>query len=138
MFPSVSIQNQKGLGLPSALFLIVIMVLIVASINQINELSAEAYGREWLSQRAFYAAESGAQIAATHILNTSEPSPACNNSFISNLSLATPGLSTCIVNVECSSLVVSSETFLTLTSNGACGTGPDQASRIIQVRLVDD
>ena len=138
MSPSYRLQKQAGIGLPSALFLIVIMVLIVASINQINELSAEAYGREWLSQRAFYAAESGAQIAATYILNANEAAPACNNSFINNLSLSTPGLSACEIHVACSSVVISSETFLTLTSNGSCGTGPDQASRIIQVRLVDD
>ena len=130
--------KQAGLGLPSALFLIVVMMLIVASINQLNELNAEAYGREWLSQKAFYAAESGAQAGAVFILNGSETAPTCNASFINNLTLSTAGLSSCSVSVSCNTQTVSSETYLTLTSTGQCGSGPDQTTRIVQVRLIDD
>lgn len=131
-------QTQKGFGLPSALFLIVVMVLIIASINQLNEMNAQAYGREWLSQRAFYAAESGAQLAATYALNSSESTPTCNGTFINNLALTTPGLSSCTINVGCGTQTVSSETFITLTSTGQCGSGPDRTTRIVQVRLIDE
>ncbi|MFT6327453.1 MAG: hypothetical protein ACJAYK_002447, partial [Crocinitomicaceae bacterium] len=31
-----------------------------------------------------------------------------------------------------------SETYITLTSTSSCGTGADQATRIVQVRLLDD
>ena len=133
-----TIHSQAGLGLPSALFLIIVMVLIVAAINQINELSAQAYGREWLSQRAFYAAESGAQLAAVYALNDSETSPVCNTTFINNLSFSAVGLSSCSVSVDCHSQSVSSETYITFTSTGQCGSGPDLATRIVQVRLIDD
>jgi MSHA biogenesis protein MshP len=132
------LNRQAGIGLPAAIFLIVVMMLIVGSINQLNELNAQAYGREWLSQRAFYAAESGAQAAAVFVLNTNQVMPACNNAFIANQALNTPGFGNCIINVECSSQVVSLQTYTTLTSIGQCGTGPDQATRIVQVRLTDD
>lgn len=138
MYLNSKIKYQKGFGLPSALFLIVIMVLIIASINQLNEMNAQAYGREWLSQRAFYAAESGAQLAATYTLNSAETTPTCDADFIDNLSLTTSGLSSCTINVGCGTQDVASETFITLTSTGQCGSGPDQSTRIVQVRLLDD
>jgi MSHA biogenesis protein MshP len=131
-------NRQAGLGLPAAIFLIVVMILIVASINQLNELNAQAYGREWLSQRAFYAAESGAQTAAVLMLNGLETAPTCDANFINNLSLTAAGLNSCIINVACGSQTISSETYITLTSTSSCGTGADQATRIVQVRLLDD
>lgn len=129
------INKQAGLGLPSALFLIVIMVLIVAAINQLNEMNALAYGREWLSMRAFYAAESGAQTAAIYVLNPAQALPTCDANFISALSLPASGLSGCSVGVSCGLQTVASESYYTLTSTGTCGTGMDQATRVIQVRL---
>lgn len=128
--------KQSGLGLPSALFLILIMVLIVAAINQLNEMNAAAYGREWLSMRAFYAAESGAQISAVYHLG-SEVAPACNNNFIDNLDLTASGLSECTVDVNCTQLNPSDgRTYFTLTSTGSCGSGADTATRVVQVRFV--
>jgi MSHA biogenesis protein MshP len=136
--PVNNYNHQAGLGLPSAIFLIVVMTLIVAALNQLNELNSQAYGREWLSQRAFYAAESGAQAAAVLILNSSEVEPACDASFINNASLAAAGFNSCNINVACDSQTISLETYITLTSTGSCGTGADQATRIVQVRLLDD
>lgn len=129
-----SCSRQRGLGLPSALFLILIMILIVAAINQLNEMSAAAYGREWLGMRAFYAAESGAQLSAVYVL-TPEIAPVCDANFINNLNLTTFGLSECRVNVACDEMIVQTNTYFTLTSTGTCGTGIDTATRAIQIRL---
>ncbi len=126
--------KQKGLGLPAALFLIIIMVMIVAAINQINEMNASAYGREWLSMSAFYAAESGAQTAALYVLNTTAVAPACDGNFINGLTPA--GMSFCSINVTCSSQTVDALNYFTFTSTATCGEGPDAATRIIQVRVM--
>ena len=128
-------SKQSGLGLPSALFLILVMVLIVAAINQLNEMNALAYGREWLSMRAFYAAESGAQTAAVYVLNPAQALPICDAAFISALNLSASGLSGCNVSVACGLQTVAGDNFYTLTSTGVCGSGADQATRVIQVRL---
>lgn len=128
-------KNQAGFGLPSAIFIIVIMALIVAAMNQLNEINAAAFGREWLSMKAFYAAESGAQLAATYALNSTQIMPTCDNNFISALNLTANGLASCEVNVVCSVQTVTSQTYYTFTSTGSCGSGIDQASRIIQIRL---
>jgi len=129
------VARQKGLGLPSALFLILVMVLIVGAINQLNEMNAAAYGREWLSMRAFYAAETGAQLSAVYQLS-SEAAPACNSGFIDNLNLTAAGLSECRVDVDCVTQNPSDGlTYYTLTSTGICGAGPDEATRVVQVRF---
>lgn len=127
-------HRQTGLGLPSALFLILIMILIVAAINQLNEMSAAAYGREWLGIRAFYAAETGAQLSAVYML-TPEVAPACDINFINDLNLTTFGLNECRVNVSCEEIIVQANRHITLTSTGICGPEIDAATRAIQIRL---
>ena len=131
-----NLHKQQGLGLPSALFLILVMILLLAAINQINEINASAYGREWLSMRAFYAAESGAQTAAVYTLNSAQAMPTCNNSFISNLDLTTNGLASCSVDVVCSEQTVEGQIYYTFTSSASCGSAADTATRIIQTRLI--
>ncbi len=128
-------RYQGGFGLPSALFLILVMVLLAAGINQINEINAAAYGREWLSMRAFYAAESGAQTAAVYALNSSQAMLTCDGSFISGLNLTETGLSQCNVDVACSPQTVESQIYYTFTSTATCGDGADAAIRVIQTRL---
>lgn len=128
-------NRQSGLGLPSALFLILVMVLIVAAINQMNETNAAAYGREWLSMRAFYAAETGAQLSAVYQLS-SETEPSCDSNFVNNLNLTSTGLSECSVDVDCLQQTTDAGiVYYTLTSTGTCGGGADTATRVIQVRF---
>ncbi len=128
--------KQQGLGLPSALFLIVVMVMVVGAINQLNEMNAGAYGREWLSMRAFYAAQSGAQISAVHSLNSAQVMPTCDSGFINNFNFPGSILANCILNVECSVQTVALQDYVTLTSRATCGSGVDAATRIVQIRLV--
>ena len=111
--------KQQGLGLPSAIFLILVMALIVAAIHQLNELNA----------KAFYAAESGAQAATGRILSDGG---ACGNY---NQTLTAPGMSNCSFQSTCDEHMINAETFNTITSTGLCGSGVDQATRIIQVRI---
>lgn len=126
--------KQSGFGLPTALFVILVMILIVAAINTLNQINADTYGRQWLSMRAFYAAESGANLAATYHLSDLA-APACNNAFINDLNLSANGLNECSINVACEQQTENGEEFFTLTSTGQCGRGPDQTTRIIQIRI---
>lgn len=127
-------KTQVGFGLPSALFLITVLLLIVAAMNQLNESNAVAYGREWLSMRAFYAAESGAQTAATYALHSSSSLPTCDGDLFDGTSMSL-ALHTCGFTVACNLQNVDGVNFITLTSTGQCGSGADRATRVIQVRL---
>jgi len=65
MCPEPSLSRQQGAGLPIAIFIITVLALIVTSMAQQQESSGAAISQQILSQRAFYAAESGAQAAVT-------------------------------------------------------------------------
>ncbi|MCP5325401.1 MAG: hypothetical protein H7A09_03605 [Oceanospirillaceae bacterium] len=122
------------MGLPTALFIIVVLALIVAALNNLNDVSAKAYGREWLSLQAFYAAESGAQAAASWALHPDLTHPACSANYYAR-NYTAPGMQNCTVQVACIQDAIGSDVFYTMTSNATCGSGADQARRIIQVRL---
>ncbi len=132
---AMNIQSQKGLGLPSALFLILIVILLLTVMNQLNQVNAIAYSREWLSVRSLYAAESGAQMAAVRILNSEESMGVCTLNFIPEFSFNTQGLQACTAKVSCENQVVNGRNYFTVLSEGRCGTGIDQATRMIQVMV---
>ena len=59
----LSIRRQRGIGLPAAIFIIVLMAGIAVAINQLLSQNAQTFEEEINLTRAFYAAESGAGIA---------------------------------------------------------------------------
>lgn len=130
-----AIKSQQGLGLASALFLILVLILLIAAMNQLNEINTTIYGREWLSVRAFYSAESAAQSAAVRVLNSEQGLGVCDDNFINNQMFSSVGLNQCRADVSCVLQTVNGDTFYTLTSTAQCGSGLDMARRIIQIRL---
>jgi len=133
MYPSR--QKQGGMGLPSAIFLITVLLILVAAIHQLNQTSASAFSRQWLSLQSLYMAETGAQLAATYQLSSAASSPACTNDFIDDLTINNSALSSCKVSVACQQQTMAGDTFFTFTSTGSCGLGADLTQRIVQIRI---
>jgi len=131
MYLERSPKPQAGAGLPLAIFIVTVLSLIVLGMSQLQESSGKAISLQIQSQRAFFAAESGAQVRISSIfeaIDNGEPScPSSINSFASR------GLRGCFVFFECSDYNVNE--LFTLTSIGTCGDGIDQASRTVEVRL---
>lgn len=115
------ILKNQGFALPAAIFIITVLALIVAAMGKLRESASLSYGLSINSTRAFYAAESAAQIDVYKILNT--------NSCSSNASLTLPAFSFCTVTTSCNN----SNSLFTLTSTATCGSGTDQARRSIEV-----
>jgi len=133
MCPDRSPQKQKGAGLPIALFIITVLALLVVGMGQLQERSGQAVSLQIQSQRAFYAAESGAQVAVRNAL----VSGTCDAN--SSISFDVPGLSSCSASLECESIkptIDREDVFVySITSSGQCGAGADQATRVIEVRV---
>lgn len=128
-------QRQAGIGLPVALFVITVLALIVVALTDLEEHSGVSYSLDVNSMRAFYAAESGAQIDMTNIFPPSGSVASCNaNPQTTALSFNAIGLNGCRARVERSCIEVDSVKYFSLTSTGACGTGGDEAERVIVVR----
>ncbi|PID43810.1 MAG: hypothetical protein CSB48_03200 [Proteobacteria bacterium] len=148
MYPEPARALQKGIGLPGALFVLVILALIVVALTNMEIQRGEAFVQDIQSTRAWFAAESGAQAGLSHLLGPGESGScptacASGSSVVANLNLdsvsggAPPGLSRCGYSVTCCRQVDSDgNVYYSLTSTGFCGdaaTPLDRAQRIIEV-----
>jgi len=129
----LSIKKQSGIGLPMALFIITILAMIIAAITDLEESSGVGFGLDVNSMRAFYAAESGAQADMAKIFPASGASASCS-AITTTFSFSTTGLNGCEALVVRSCVAVEGIDYFTLKSTGSCGSGPDSAVRIIDVR----
>lgn len=128
---------QQGAGLPLAIFLITVMALIVVTLAQLQQTTGEMESLDVQSVRAFYAAESGAQLALTRVIPKDPDQPidtaACTGGIYEE-DFDQGSLSGCDVNVDCEWASGSEGEVATLYSQGTCGSGLDQAQRQIEVR----
>lgn len=129
-------RKQSGAGLPIALFVITVLSLLVLGMSQLLDSSAQSVGLQIQSQRAFFAAESGAQAGVALALDNANCA-----AVPSSLSFSSAGLQACEAQLSCSSVQAdidgnsAPETVYTLVSEGRCGTGNDLASRTVEVRV---
>ncbi len=135
MFPETMIK-QKGLGLPAAIFVITVLAVIITAMSSIQTRSGQSLSLQANSYRAFYAAESGAQLALNLLIPPDgSAGRQCDTSPFYARTFAVTGLQNCSVSVACSSSVSGTDTFYTITSRGQCGSASDRAWREIEVMV---
>jgi MSHA biogenesis protein MshP len=133
MFPDRSaIREQRGAGLPIALFIITVLALLVAGMAQLQQAGSESVSLQIQSQRAFFAAESGAQLAVRQVLDAGSCSAVSGS-----LTFPAAALTSCSAALACEASPNSvGASVFTITSTGRCGQGsPDSAERIVEVRV---
>lgn len=126
-------KNVQGFGLPAAIFIITVLAMIVAAITSLGESSSVAFGQDINSIKAFYAAESGAEIGLARRFDVTGSPEACgNNLYVDNSGLT--GLNGCSVEVDCDTANADGIDYYTITSTATCGSGRDAAQRVVEVR----
>lgn len=123
--------KQMGMGLPMAIFIITVMAFIALAINELSEGGAKVAGANALSMRAFYAAESGANIVLA-INGAGAPCASATTITIAAGQMLN-GLANCTARVICTPQA--SGSVYVLNSRGQCGSGIDMATREIEVVL---
>lgn len=128
---------QQGIGLPAAIFIITVMALIAAAVNQLVSQNAQTYAEEVNLTRAFYAAESGAGFAMNAIFPPEDYAtgyPSVNKCPVAATvyNFVSDGLNQCSATVSCTSIANGGSTYATIESTGVC----DDVQRTIQVRTV--
>jgi len=126
--------RHRGAGLPLALFVITVLALLVVGMAQQQQAGGESVSLQIQSQRAFYAAESGAQVAVRDVLEAGNCS-----AMRTPLSFGAAALNGCSATLSCESVTENisgpgGNTIFSIASTGQCGSGPDQAVRTIEVR----
>ena len=136
MSPERTIQKQAGAGLPIAIFIITVLALLVYGMAQLQESSGQSVSLQIQSQRAFFAAESGAQLAVAEILDSGD----CAG-VPAELDFTVGALRDCKATLVCSVsdpyLLTGSggDRVLSLISTGECGAGNELARRSVEVRV---
>lgn len=139
MFP----KAQQGFLMPLALMLVVGISVLAIAVSRLSGQSTTSITLEEMSARAFYAAESGGQLAVGYLyLNASDRAQTdqhCNdlNGF-PVINLFPSGLTGCRTRFSCSASANPANTasFYTISSQGVCGSGDFTAERNIQVTTV--
>lgn len=123
---------QRGFSLPVAVFILVIMALIGTALVSLSQNSHQALGQEVISTRAFYAAESGAQLALAQLFSLTGAAANCASAY-PTVSFTAASMSGCSASVSCSSQTVNSKAYYTLTSTGTCSFVTTTATRQIEL-----
>ena len=100
------------MGLPVALFVIIVLALVVAAMAEMQRSSGEMVSLQIQSQRAFFAAESGAQKVLHDLLPPTGTAAACTSPQY-HATFTAAGLGGCSVTVSCSSVTIASTTYYT-------------------------
>lgn len=123
-------SRSRGMGLVSAIFLILVVAVLVVAITRMVRFSGEAFAQEVMSNRAFLAAESGVQLGLNRLF-APEGTGACSNW---TWDLTSAGLNYCQATVACRSEAVGTTNYYTLESSGRCAVGGSVAERQVLVR----
>lgn len=135
-FTTQRLYKQRGIGLPAVIFIITTLVLIIAAMAQLQQNTSDSLSLQVLSQRAFYAAESGAQLSMNLLVPPdSSPARSCSTTPFYSHSFSAAGLAGCEVTVSCRELNMEGSPVYVLNSNGQCGSGTLSASRQIEVAV---
>ncbi len=126
-------KSEQGFSLILAIFIMVVFALLLTGLVRIETASNIISGAQMTAERAFMAAQSGAEAGVYQIAPATgaHASSVCFSS-ISSASLS--GLANCVVSATCSSASgVPGKTDFFVTSTGTCG----DATRTVVVSLTE-
>lgn len=133
MCPNRSLRREAGLGLISAIFVIVILAIVVVGMSNIATVSQKYRSQEILAARALFAAESGAQLHLSTLLHPENSQTCATMAAPANFN--THGLRECSYQASCAQVTINTIDYFTVKSVGRCGTGVDSATRAVEMRI---
>ena len=131
-------SKQKGISMAFLLFTMIIVSLLAAALMRLNSQSNISNAHQVISTRAFFAAESGAQLQALGIFPVNGIGggiAACSNPG-PIYTFTVEGLRGCKATLSCFGTTIGLDSYYQVISQGQCNTGQDlQSTRTIEVRL---
>ena len=130
-------QQQQGSMLVIAIFIIVVISLLAASLSRILSSTADSVANEVYSAKAYFAADSGMEYGIYQVLNdfvcadfsTDVP----NETDITGFDISdVVGLENCDVEIRCQTITAGNNTQYYLRSTGTCDGGKIVAQHIVE------
>ncbi|NQY34046.1 MAG: pilus assembly PilX N-terminal domain-containing protein [Alteromonadaceae bacterium] len=137
----IKVSSQRGSSLVLAIFIIVVMSLLGASLMRMMSSSAETFAYEVLGTRAYAAAQTGLQWRLKSLFPLGSPAVVCPPEDTDDPSAGAPdlsgikGLKGCrIATLVCSCFAVDGTRYYTITSTGQCDINGEKTSRTLKVQ----
>ncbi len=131
------LKTQQGSALVVAIFIIIVMSLLGATLVSMLDSSQESVAYEVLGTRAYTAAQSGAQWQLGQIFPAGLASDAVNGCSVESppIIVNIEGLKGCVIvdPVACTEFVHDGVHYYTITSTGECKIGGEVTSRTVEV-----
>lgn len=137
------LKNQSGSALVVAIFVIVVLGLLVATLSRLTVSSSDSVVTEVLGARAYNAAQTGLNIAMMEVFPLGQPSfdaiSDCDDFTLTSpvvFSATTdPGLAQCDVTLTCIDVEFRNQKYFEITAVGQCEAGESAASRTLSVEV---
>jgi len=124
--PSATARDQRGLGLPLAITILLLLAVVAAGVTRWMGAAHEGVAAEVVSQRAAAAARSGLEWGRVRVGEGS-----CTDE-----TLSPEGIGGCSVEVQCEAVPVESDTVYALEATGSCPIlGEEEAVRTLRMRV---
>lgn len=121
-------QQQQGLGLIAAIFVITLMALIATGISRLVINNQQSHSQQLLSSRAQLAATTGMEYLLTELAAGKRCEQIHTEQNLKRVQ-------SCQFSATCQSFTVATEQQFLLSSEGRCGQGKDQAIRQLRRQL---
>ena len=124
--------RQRGLGLISAIALILLVATIAAALAQLVQRNAATDQTALMRVRALAAAESGLEIALNRVYAPAGTGSCANRNWTFSLE----GLRGCSAVTSCTTTVVAAQTYYDISSRATCTAGDASSSREMRTRAM--
>ena len=125
-------DRERGVGLISAIALIVLIAVIAAAMARLVQESSATDAAGLMRVRTLAAAESGMELALNRSYAPAGVAACASHTF----SFVENGLRGCSAVTTCTSTTVAAEVYYDLTSRGRCSDGAVSSSRTMLVRAM--
>lgn len=126
--------RQRGVGLPFAIFILVILGMLSVALWELSSLAATSSTLQVQNERAGFAAQSGVEAAAAFLDDGPGPNRRCNR-VPSSVNFTVDGLRGCRAVLNCVEDRDGPLTIFTLTASGECGSGDEQTIQQAELRI---
>lgn len=133
----LSLKQQQGSMLVIALFIIVVISLLAASLSRILSSTADSVANEVYSSKAYYAAESGMEFGIYRVLRTTQTCADFPGTTDIPFAIGGEvGLENCSITISCQTIPVDVNTNqFYLRSTGICDGGKIIAQHLVEAEV---
>ena len=133
MFHNTTFKQQQGAALMLALFVMVLLAVVLASIATLRSNASQAVVYEVQGQRTLWLAKAQLELALLRLYPLNQASQACSAVTPSVSTWNTGSWQNCSSTISCTEKTIDSQRIVRLVSTAECGSNEQTTSRQLVV-----